>query len=175
MEVAMRNHHSRVLPVPAAAVAPLLDALSGPDDVLWPAPAWPPLRFDRPLGIGADGGHGPVRYEVAEYVPGQRLRLLFTPAFGIDGYHELRVEPVDTRRCRVAHDLIGTPRGLTRLTAPLVYLPLHDALIEDLLDNAERLTTGRVARPARWSRRVRLLRAAIARTTARPRAAATAS
>ena len=36
--------------------------------------------------------------------------------------------------------------------------PLHDAVIEDLFDNAERETTGTVVRPATWSSRVRVLR-----------------
>ncbi|AZS71029.1 hypothetical protein DDE74_08815 [Streptomyces lydicus] len=36
--------------------------------------------------------------------------------------------------------------------------PLHDAAPEDSLDRAERACTGTVARPARWSRYVRMLR-----------------
>ena len=36
--------------------------------------------------------------------------------------------------------------------------PLDDAVVEDLFDNAERETTGSVARPATWGPRVRLLR-----------------
>jgi hypothetical protein len=39
-----------------------------------------------------------------------------------------------------------------------VVRPLHDALIEDALDNAERETTGTVAEPAGWSWWVRTLR-----------------
>jgi hypothetical protein avisC_11790 len=35
--------------------------------------------------------------------------------------------------------------------------PLHDAVVEDLLDNAEGETTGAVIRPAAWSPRVRVL------------------
>ena len=36
--------------------------------------------------------------------------------------------------------------------------PLHDVVVEDLFDNAERETTGTVVRPAAWSSRVRVLR-----------------
>ncbi|MFF7412524.1 hypothetical protein [Streptomyces lydicus] len=36
--------------------------------------------------------------------------------------------------------------------------PLHDAVLEDSLDLAERACAGAVGRPARWSRSVRLLR-----------------
>ena len=35
---------------------------------------------------------------------------------------------------------------------------VHDAVVEDLLDNAEREATGSVSRPASWSPRVRVLR-----------------
>ena len=35
--------------------------------------------------------------------------------------------------------------------------PLHDAVVEDLLDNAEGETTGALIRPAAWSPRVRVL------------------
>ncbi|MEM1418366.1 MAG: SRPBCC family protein, partial [Myxococcota bacterium] len=48
----------------------------------------------------------------------------------------------------------------------LVVRPLHDALIEDAFDNAERALTGDVARPARWSLRVRLLRRVLDRLPA---------
>ena len=42
------------------------------------------------------------------------------------------------------------------INAPLE--PLHDVVVEDLFDNAERETTGTVVRPATWSPRVRVLR-----------------
>ena len=45
-----------------------------------------------------------------------------------------------------------------RLMFSAVVEPLHDAVVEDLFDNAERETTGTVVRPATWSPRVRVLR-----------------
>ena len=36
--------------------------------------------------------------------------------------------------------------------------PLHDVVVEDLFDNADREATGTVVRPAAWSSRVRVLR-----------------
>ena len=69
---AMRLHnvHERALPVPAASAGRLLDGLGGRPDLLWPGESWPPMRFDRPLQVGADGGHGPIRYRVEEHAPG---------------------------------------------------------------------------------------------------------
>jgi hypothetical protein len=48
--------------------------------------------------------------------------------------------------------------GAALLSWPLVFRPLHDAVLEDALDDAERHVTGRVERPARWSIYVRVLR-----------------
>ena len=54
------NVHERELPASAGDVGRLLDQVGSVDDPLWPAPTWPPVRFDRPLAVGADGGHGPI-------------------------------------------------------------------------------------------------------------------
>ncbi|GAA3394776.1 DUF2867 domain-containing protein [Cryptosporangium minutisporangium] len=153
----MRNVHSRELAASPSAVAPLIDGLAGPDDAFWPT-GWPPLRFDGPLGVGASGGHGPIRYSVTEYEPGRRLRCAFDPAIGVRGYHEFRVEPMDVGRVRLVHEIDAALRGGMRLGWPLAIRWLHDALIEDAFDNAERVTTGAVASPHRWSLWVRLLR-----------------
>jgi hypothetical protein len=158
----MRNVQSREIAAPAAAVGALLDRLAGPDDVLWPTPAWPPIRFDRGLAVGAVGGHGPIRYSVAEYEPGRRLRCRFAQRAGLRGYHELRVEPCGPATCRVVHELAGTLRGSMIVGWPVAVRWLHEALIQDLLDNAERVATGRLSRPARWSAWVRLLRGGLA-------------
>ncbi|MGW3967282.1 hypothetical protein ACWED2_46225 [Amycolatopsis sp. NPDC005003] len=40
----------------------------------------------------------------------------------------------------------------------MFFRPLHDALLEQLLDRAESAVTGRVERPVRWSPYVRFLR-----------------
>jgi len=166
MEAAMRNVHVRALPVPASRVGPLIDRLSGPDDPLWPTPAWPPIRFDRPLSVGAAGGHARIRYHVTAYEPGRRIRFTFHPAIGLDGYHEFAVEPAGDHACVLRHITEGRLHGRAVVLWPLVVRWLHDALLEDLLDNAELAVTGAVARPARWSPWVRLLRA---RISVRPR------
>ena len=155
----VRNVHERRLPVPAAVAGGLLDSLAGPEDRLWPRRQWPAMRFDRPLGVGATGGHGPVRYTVEEYIPGQRVRFRFHAPAGFDGYHEYEVLAEGDTECRLRHSVVMTPRWPAWLTWPLIFGPLHDALIEDSLDTATRALGLPVPAPRRWPLRVRLLRA----------------
>jgi len=170
MEVVLvRNVHERVLAAPADRVGALLDRLAGPDDPLWPAPAWPALRLDRPLAVGADGGHDGIRYHVVAYEPRRRVEFRFHPATGLDGSHVFEVEPIDPDRCVLRHVLVATPRGRMRILVPLAVRWLHDAVIEDLLDNAERAATPTTPRSRRYSTWVRTLR-----WMSGPRAAATA-
>jgi hypothetical protein len=159
MEAAMRNIQRRDIEAPAAAVGALLDRLASDTDPLWPTPAWPPIRFDRGLAVGSVGGHGPIRYSVAEYEPGRRVRFVFDPSIGLDGFHELIVEPLDERRTRLTHDLVGKPRGTMRLVWALAVRWMHEALLQDLLDNAQLAATGCLREKARWSRWVRFMRA----------------
>ncbi|WP_328870754.1 DUF2867 domain-containing protein [Streptomyces sp. NBC_00287] len=151
----VRNVHDRILAAPAEQVGALLDRLAAPDDPLFPSPAWAPIRFDRPLAVGAAGGHGPVRYSVAEYEPGRRIRFAFDPPGA--GFHELSVEPLGPDRCRIRH-LLEQPQPLgERLGWLLAVRAVHGTVIEELFDNAERAATGSLARPVRRSRYVRLL------------------
>ncbi|MFG2829427.1 SRPBCC family protein [Streptomyces sp. NPDC048434] len=152
------NVHERVLPVPRAEAGLLIDGLSGDADRLWPRRDWPPMLFDGPLAPGAAGGHGPVRYTVAAHVPGQWVRFTFSAPRGFHGFHEFTVHPLGPDRTLLRHTLAMHARGPARLSWPLAFRQLHDAALEDSLDRAERACTGTVARPARWSRYVRLLR-----------------
>ncbi|MEV6734690.1 MULTISPECIES: SRPBCC family protein [unclassified Streptomyces] len=151
----VHNVHERLLPMKAAEAGALLDSLSdGPADRLWPHRTWSPMEFDRPLSAGAKGGHGPVRYTVAAYVPGTWVRFTFSGPRGFHGFHEYAVLPVDDERTVLRHTLSMRVTGIARLSWPLAYRWLHDALLEDSLDRAEH-----PARRARWSPYVRLLMA----------------
>jgi hypothetical protein len=149
------DRHERVIEAPAEVVGALLDRLSADDDPVFPTPAWQAMTFDRPLGVGARGGHGRVRYSVTEYEPGRRVRFAFTPPDS--GFHEMTVEPMGERRCRVRHVLETRPRGVHRVLWPTVVRPVHDSMVEEILDNIEHVATGGVAHPVTWSPRLRLL------------------
>lgn len=158
----LSNTHERCLAAPANAAGRLIDGLGQRPDPLWPTDDWPPMRFDRPLAPGAAGGHGPIRYRVEGHEPGRRVCFRFTGPPGLAGTHEFTVEETP-QGCLLRHAIAGAATGNMLLAWPLLYRPLHDALIEDALDKAERTLTGVVARPRSWSWRVRLLRRAARR------------
>lgn len=156
--MAVMNVHERMLPAEATEVGALIDSLAGESDRLWPKGEWPEMRLSGGLAPGSRGGHGPVRYTVSAYAPGQWVRFAFSGPRGFHGFHEYSVHPLDRGRVVLRHTLAMRTRGPARLSWPLAYRHLHDALLEDSLDRAERAVTGRVARPARRSGWVRLLR-----------------
>jgi hypothetical protein len=81
------NIHERAFDAESAKVGSLIDSLSSEDDRLWPRHIWPRMKFDRPLCVGAKGGHGPIRYFVEQYIPGKSIKFRFTGPKGFDGCH----------------------------------------------------------------------------------------
>ena len=158
----VRNVHERLIQTPLAAsrAGALIDNLGERDNALWPRDRWPSVRFDRALGVGARGGHGPIRYSVEDYAPGRNVRFRFTAPRGFDGTHGLDVEQASPGIVRVRHTLEMRLKGAARLSWPFLFRPLHDALIEDALDRAEANLKGVPAVPRRLSAWVRCLRRA---------------
>ena len=116
------------------------------------------MLFDRPLGVGADGGHGPIPYACTAYEPGRRVEFRFSPGFFAQGTHILEVDGGTLR-----HTMEVRLVGKGRLLWPLAFRWLHDALIEDMLDRAGNSLGHPPAVRARWSPWVRLLRSAARR------------
>jgi Protein of unknown function (DUF2867) len=154
----VRNVHTRIVPAPIEEVGPLLDRLGGPDDVLWPTPGWQPMVLDGPVAVGAAGGHGSIRYRVTGHVPGRKVEFEFTPGLGIDGGHTITADPAGPDRTLLRHVAEGRLSGAMRLAWPLAVRWAHDAVLEELFDNAERAVGLEPERPARRSAWVRLLR-----------------
>jgi hypothetical protein len=155
------NLQERVIDAPADVVGKLLDDILDPATSIWPAPPWHPLRLDHGLAVGSRGGHGPIRYEVVDYRPGSWVRFRFDPRIGVRGYHELIVREVPGGT-ELRHLIVAESHGQMRWRWPLVVRWLHRAVLQDLLDNAERAATGTVRRPYRWTLYVRLLRRVLA-------------
>jgi hypothetical protein len=150
------NVHERVLPTGGASAQALIDDLAGADDRLWPHDRWPPMRFEGGLREGSEGGHGPVRYEVVEHRPGRLVRFRFTAPPGLVGEHGYELEAGE--RTVLRHTLTGRAEGRMRWQWPLLFGPLHDALIEDSLDRALAAVSEVPYVPARWPYRARALR-----------------
>jgi hypothetical protein len=81
------------------------------------------------------------------------------PPRGFEGTHGFEV---DSRlgRTVLRHALRMRTSGLASLTRLTIFRPLHDALIEDILDRAAVSTGNAIKKPARGSAYVRALRTA---------------
>jgi hypothetical protein len=154
------------------AVGRAIDNLAGPDDFLWPRHMWPKMELNAPLGEGASGGHGFVRYSVVEYVPGKRVVFRFDESgvlSGIDGRHYFEVVP--RRNNVILRHVVEGEYGFTDwLLWHLVIGPCHDALLEDGLDLAENTLTGS-SKKSLWSPWVRIARWGIAKSVSRKKTA----
>lgn len=153
----VHNVHERVIPVAPANAGVLLDGLASDRDALWPRAFWPVMRFDRPLGVGASGGHGPIRYLVEDYKPRQSVSFKFTGPRGFDGCHRFEVVPEGESQCVLRHTLEMRIHGLALVTWPLVFRWLHDALLEDALAQAQ-VVLGLQPQVSSWSPWVKALR-----------------
>ena len=153
----VRNVHTRELSAPTASVTRLIDGLASDDDILWPHDQWPAMRFDRPLSVGAVGGHGPIRYTIEQYEPGHSIQFRFTKPVGFHGWHRFDLEEIDSGRAMLRHTIEMRLSAGAILQWHIAIRPLHDALMEDALDRAEFFVSGN-STERRWSPWVGFLR-----------------
>ncbi len=151
------NVHERVIPADVDAMGKMIDTLGSAGDVVWPSERWPPMKLDRPLQVGATGGHGPIRYRVESYEPGRRIRFRFLSPEGFVGTHGFDVEDAGGGAGKLRHVIEMRTLGIAALNWSLIMRPLHDALLEDALDKVEGVFRD-VGPPRAWSRRVEFLR-----------------
>lgn len=162
----IRNVHERLTPGPHASAAELLENIAERGNLLWPSDRWPPLVLDNGLEPGSDGGHGPVRYHVSDHQPGRSVSFAFDPAAGIRGGHTFSIEAVDAGSAGDSTDSAAADAGQVRWRHELVIerpsplvrtmiVPLHDALLEDLLDGADAAMRAAPLRRPRLSRGTR--------------------
>jgi hypothetical protein len=76
---------------------------------------------------------------------------------GFLGHHRFEVEEIEPNKVRLRHILEMRTVGLGRIIWPLVIRPLHDALLEDALDQAEAHLGGHPVKQE-WSIWVKFLR-----------------
>jgi Protein of unknown function (DUF3995) len=92
----------------------------------------------------------------------------FDETIGIRGTHGFELYESPDRGCVLRHVLEGESLGAMRIAWPLVVRPLHDALVEDGLDNAVRALDGGQVEKRRLTVRVRLIRRGISLLTQQP-------
>lgn len=128
------NIHDREYLARAAEVSDVVATLSTENDRLWPSERWPRMKLDSGLAHGSRGGHGPIRYRVAKVDLDRRVIFDFTGPPGFDGWHAFSLVRTGATTTLLRHEIRMSIRGRARLTWPLFFRPLHDALIEDALD-----------------------------------------
>jgi hypothetical protein len=152
------NRHERILKAPAERVGHLIDQLASSNDAVWPHNrGWPPMKFDRPLQVGAVGGHGPIGYTIDQYTPSQKIAFRFTAPKGFIGTHGLYLESINANQTRLVHELEAKLEGNMKFSWIFLFRPMHDALVEDALDNAQLLFEPKIKRQS-WSWYVKFLR-----------------
>lgn len=147
------NVHQRLLQASPEKVSDLLATLGSAEDRVWPRKGWPRMRLDAPLGPGASGGHGPIRYSVESWQPGKGARFRFTLP-GVDGWHAFEILDATERLCVLEHRIEARIGGTMLLKWLLVVRALHDACVEDALSQVER-SLGLEPRRVAWSPYVR--------------------
>lgn len=154
----VKNIHTRDLLASSSKVGELIDSLASKNDKLWPVDQWPPMLFDRPLGVGAAGGHGSARYVVEEYEQGRYIRFRFTEPRAFVGIHAFDAEEIKPGVVRLRHVIDMRVEGIIWALMIRLTIRLHDALIEDAFDRAEAYVTSRPMSQRKWSFLVRFLR-----------------
>ncbi|NPV91461.1 MAG: SRPBCC family protein [Firmicutes bacterium] len=148
------NIHSREYRAALDEVGALIDGLSSQGDRLWPYERWGPMFFDRPLEVGAVGGHGggTIGYVIEKYEPGRYIRFRFTNPAGFIGTHCFDVEETSPEMVRLRHTIRMELMGESKKSWPLAIRWLHDALIEDAFDKAAATLQGQpvVYREQSW-------------------------
>jgi hypothetical protein len=155
--VGIDNVHERALPAGGPLAEALIDRLAGPDDRLWPHDRWPAMHLDRGVSVGSEGGHGPIHYRVLEHQPGHLIRFAFTAPEGLIGEHSYQLDSGGERPV-LRHTLHVRPAGRMRWQWPLLFEPLHDALIEDSFDRAVAAVSETPYEPRQWPPLARTLR-----------------
>ena len=166
---AVLNVHERRLAITLETAGRILDSLASGNDLLWPGERWPPMVLDRSLAPGSCGGHGLVRYKVSEYVPGRRAEFEFGAMKRLSTFRGRHYFEVLSRgeQAILRHTIDVDTDFSTWVQWKLVIEHLHDALLEDAFDKAERSAGLPAPHRSVWSLRVHLLRWLVRRQAAK--------
>lgn len=164
----LRNVHRRTVRGSIDRAAVLLDSIDRPGNAIWPADRWPPLLLSAGQSVGSRGGHGQIHYSVDAVEPGRLVRFVFADDMPFSGSHQFEVSS-SADDVEWVHTL--TIEGGSAWTRHFV-LPMHDALIEELLDSAQAAMAGQRVVRGRIAPGVRVRRWAAVQLRRRPETAA---
>jgi len=115
------------------------------------------MRFKDGLKVGSKGGHGIIGYTIIEYNPEYGIKFQFTNPKGFDGIHEFKMKKLNHNQTEVSHIIDMETNGVASIQWVVFIRWLHDALIEDALDNIENHFSDE-KRDSKWSPWVKLWR-----------------
>ena len=109
------------------------------------------------LTIGSKGGHGPIRYTVNQYNPGELIQFEFRKPKGFNGVHRFEIVELENDQTQIKHTIEMNTTGIGILTWTIAVRCLHDALMEDAFDKVEnQFVTEK--KKTKWNIWVRVLR-----------------
>ncbi|MCB1167414.1 MAG: hypothetical protein KDK37_13690 [Leptospiraceae bacterium] len=135
----VKNVHERRISGSGESMERIFESLGTRNDCIWPR-NWPPMRLKPSKGNLGRGGHGPIRYRVIEHVRGKRIVFEFEQeglSRGLVGVHYFELLTEGNGEFIIRHVIDVRLRWPAFLLWPILIRPLHDALLEDALDNFE--------------------------------------
>ena len=153
----VKNIHSRIIHQPKYKIVELFETLATKEDKMLATDKWPPMKLKDGKKAGSKGGHGPIRYTVQKYLPGEYIEFKFTKPEGFDGTHKFEILEIANDKTEIKHTIEMNVRGSGIITWTLAIRWLHDAYIEDAFDKVENhfFTT---KKKTEWSIWVKILR-----------------
>ena len=151
------NIHKRTINQPKKKLTELIETLSTEKDKIWPFEKWPKMKFKEGLKEGSNGGHGPIRYTINKYIPGELIQFKFIKPEGFSGIHKFEISELANNKTELTHTIDMNTTGIGTLTWTIGIRWLHDALMEDLLDKIENQFSNKSKR-TEWNNWVKFLR-----------------
>ncbi len=151
------NHHKRNIDQPKKEISKLIEKLASKDDIIWPIDKWSAMKFKDGLKLGSKGGHGIIRYTIVDYNSENGIEFQFTSPKGFHGFHKFRISAIDSNKTEVRHTINMKTHGIATIQWLVFIRWLHDALIEDALDNIENYFSDE-KKVSKWSAWVKLWR-----------------
>jgi len=131
------NIHKRIINQPKAKISELLGTLATKNDKMMPTDQWPAMKLNEGLKVGSKGGHGPIRYTINKYKPGELIQFEFTKPKGVNGVHRFEIVELENDKTEIKHTIEMNATGIGILTWTLAIRWIHDALTEDAFDKVE--------------------------------------